>query len=161
MIKKIGVSLYTNDELKSIIENHDVDFVQIPFNVLDNWSQKGELILQAKEKHIDIHVRSIFLQGLFFMDELRIPSFLNPLKPFIIIIKQIAKEEKVTIQELLITYVLSNPNIDKVLFGVDNLNQLKSNLDIFNKSIDSQRIRTKIDSVKVNNNFLLDIRNWK
>jgi len=65
-IKDAGVSIYLNDEFKHVIGLDFVDTIQLPFNLLDNFSKKGELIQLAKSKNKNIHARSIYLQGLFF-----------------------------------------------------------------------------------------------
>jgi uncharacterized protein len=160
-IKELGISIYTNDEIAYCIENFNFDFIQIPYNVFDNWSVKGELILVAKEKKMDVHVRSIFLQGLFYKNKSELPSFLMPFKKSLIELEEIAIAENISIQALLFSYVLYNKHIDKVLFGVDNLSQLKSNISIINSLIFKESIPRSIDQINLENKELLDIRNWK
>nr|HAD51507.1 aldo/keto reductase [Algoriphagus sp.] len=77
--KKLGISLYTNAQMKEIAEKEIFDLVQVPFNVLDNEQQRGEILKELKSKNLEIHTRSVFLQGLFFMKKDRIPLKLNPL----------------------------------------------------------------------------------
>ena len=68
-IKYLGISLYKNEELEDVITNYnDFDFIQIPFNLLDNATKRKSILERAKEKGIQIHTRSVFLQGLFFKE---------------------------------------------------------------------------------------------
>ena len=46
--KKIGVSIYTNDEMLDCINNDAIDVIQLPFNLFDNNNLRGELIREAK-----------------------------------------------------------------------------------------------------------------
>ena len=65
IISKIGVSLYENSEAISVLDNYDLDFIQLPFNLLI-IKVKKKIYLKFIKKKIEIHARSIFLQGLFF-----------------------------------------------------------------------------------------------
>ena len=67
-IKHIGVSVYTNDQIKLLINEDLITVVQLPFNMLDNVLVKGELLDDMKSKGKIVHTRSAFLQGLFFKD---------------------------------------------------------------------------------------------
>jgi aryl-alcohol dehydrogenase-like predicted oxidoreductase len=83
LIKKIGISIYTNDELQYVINDGFIDVIQLPFNLLDNQNIRGNLIDHAKQKEKEIHIRSVYLQGLFFMDKDSLPERLLSLKPYL------------------------------------------------------------------------------
>src|SRR5690606_21908250 len=75
LIEKSGISLYSNNEIEDIIENYsDFDFIQIPFNLFDNESKRKNILEKAKAANIEIHTRSVFLQGLFFKDHKDLPE---------------------------------------------------------------------------------------
>lgn len=158
LIKKIGVSLYTNNEIEEVINNPLFDFIQIPFNLLDNSNKRESVILNAKSKGLEIHVRSIFLQGLFFKPLKSIPIKLKPLVKYIDEINQISLKLNLDINDLAIKYVLSKNYIDKVIFGVDEYRQLKKNISII-KNIKPISIN-KIDTIDVSEGELLNPSNW-
>lgn len=62
LVEKIGVSVYTPEELKQIIDRYVIDIVQLPLNIFDQ--RFVPLMSDLKEKNIEVHARSIFLQGL-------------------------------------------------------------------------------------------------
>ena len=62
--KKIGVSVYSPEELNKIINKYKIDIVQFPMNIFDRRFLKNNYLEKLKKKKIEIHVRSIFLQGL-------------------------------------------------------------------------------------------------
>ncbi|MCA6436352.1 MAG: aldo/keto reductase [Bacteroidetes bacterium] len=129
-IKNIGVSIYTNSEFETALNCDWIDVVQIPYNVLDNWNLKSHLILKAKSKNKLIHNRSIFLQGLLFMNEANIPEKLKPLMGLIHQIRSICLDNSISINELCLAYSFNNKSIDGVMFGVDTKEQLQQNLDL-------------------------------
>lgn len=61
---KIGFSTYTPKQIDFLLNNFDFDLVQLPFNVFDNRLIQGGQLKALKKKKIEIHARSIFLQGL-------------------------------------------------------------------------------------------------
>ena len=58
-----------------------------------------------------------------------------------------------------LNYVCSNANIDGVLFGVDNVSQLKKNISCINVNKFSDLIKN-IDSINVKEEDLLNPANW-
>ena len=76
----IGVSVYTNYEIQSLLNEEFISTLQAPFNLFDNYFQRGEIFLKNSYlfgKTID--VRSVFLQGLFFKKEMEFKKELKPL----------------------------------------------------------------------------------
>ena len=66
-VQKIGYSLYSPEELQFILDNKSpFDLIQVPFNIFDK--KFLPLMKEVHEKGVEIHVRSTFLQGLFFKD---------------------------------------------------------------------------------------------
>ena len=54
LINKIGLSVYNNLEVQSAIDSHLIDVIQLPFNLLDNNFQRGNLIKEAKRRGKEI-----------------------------------------------------------------------------------------------------------
>jgi uncharacterized protein len=160
-INKIGVSVYSNEQFKKAIESDSIDIIQLPYNLLDNYSQRGHLIELAKNAGKELHVRSVFLQGLFFMKEELIPKKIQKLKPYIRQIKELAHVHDFTLPELALAYVLQNKMIDKVLIGVESENQLRHNISLLNKTRSmTNELIAKIESINVKETELLSPVNW-
>tara|TARA_Y100000590_G_scaffold460450_1_gene619758 strand:+ start:4514 stop:5386 length:873 start_codon:yes stop_codon:yes gene_type:complete len=159
LIKNIGISLYSNSEILNIInKKNSFDFIQIPFNLLDNELKRGNAIMQAKKAGIKIHVRSIFLQGLFMKKFSSNNIKLLPLEKYIKRIKKIADNDSIELKDLSIQYCVQKKYIDRILIGVDNQSQLIENIKSFNKKID---VNMKgIDSIDVKEEDLLNPTNW-
>lgn len=160
LFKKIGVSIYSNNEIIELIDNDLIEVVQAPFNLLDNETQKGQLFKELHNKGKIVHTRSSFLQGLFFMKNEIIPKGLNSLIPYLDELKKLSKQYNISIQELSLSYVLNKKYIDGVLFGVDNLNQFNQNIANINPQLPEALINA-IDEINVKDNLLLNPSKWK
>lgn len=160
LIKHIGVSVYTNDQIKVLLSDVAITVVQLPFNLLDNESVRGDLMNQLKHKNKTIHTRSAFLQGLFFKDDIDNNHVSQQLSKELFAIKTIAHDENTTVTNLALSYCLGQENIDQVLIGVDSERQLIENINASNYKIDLETIR-KINAIQVTNTDLLNPSLWK
>ncbi|PKQ64415.1 hypothetical protein BZG02_06270 [Labilibaculum filiforme] len=159
IINKVGVSLYTNEEIEQVIKDDTIDLIQLPFNLLDNSSQRKDVLQKAKLKGFDVHVRSVFLQGLFFKDIEGLNGNLIGLADPLIQLRLICNDSNIKINDLALHYVAQKEYIDKVLIGVENVCQLEVNLNSL-KNIVPKTVLEQIDKIKVSNKFLLNPSNW-
>ncbi len=151
-VKKIGFSLYTPEELQFILDHKSpFDLIQVPFNIFDK--KFLPLMKEVHENGVEIHVRSTFLQGLFFKDRETLPEKLKPMKKYLFQLDEFSKKSGLSISEIALNYNLQNPYIDGVLIGVDNVEQLKMNL----ASVKDTPIDIEID---VKEQELLNPVNW-
>lgn len=151
-VEKIGFSLYTPKELKFILENGSpFDLIQVPFNIFDK--KFLPYMKELHEKGVEIHVRSTFLQGLFFKDRNALPEKLQPMKKYLLQLDEFSQRSGLSISEIALNYNLQNPYIDGVLIGVDNVEQLRMNLNsIKNTPVDIE--------IEVKEQELLNPVNW-
>lgn len=133
-VKNIGVSIYGISEGTAAIESGVVDYIQLPYSVLDQRGIKTGFISDAKKAGIKIFTRSAFLQGLFFMQRERIPDNLKKVNPYLDIINRISDKYNVSLAEMLINFVSYEKNIDYLVFGVDTKEQLLEDINIFSNS---------------------------
>ncbi len=158
-VGQIGVSIYTNEEFETVIDDDAIDAIQIPFNLLDNVRQRGYLLKKAKQKNKTIQVRSVFLQGLFFVDMQQLQDGLLPLKPYLEKIHTVARESKLSMQNLCLQYAVSQPEIDEIIIGVDTKQQLLDNLHSLQMKL-PRHVQQEIDEIDVKETNLLYPFNW-
>ena len=157
LINKIGISLYTNDEIEEVLKNYKfIEIIQIPFNLFDNLNQRETFLKKIKKARIEVHTRSAFLQGLFFKK--KIPDKLSVLQSYKILIDALCKNYFLSISELALNYCLSQSLIDKVLIGVDSEKQLIENINNINK-LDPEII-IRLNNIDVKEKELLNPANW-
>ena len=157
LIQNIGVSLHSNDHIKEVLKNSNINIIQIPFNMLDNAYQREKILSHAAAKGVEVHTRSVFLQGLFFKNLNKIDNKFVDLKNGILKIKKIVSDEE--IGNLALNYAHSKKYIDKVLIGVDNLAQLKQNLKYLN-NFKNKKLLKEVDKIKIKKNKMLNPSNW-
>ena len=78
--KKFGVSIYNFKTLEYILDKNMIDFVQLPYNIFDQRFSSKKLIKKIKEKKVEVHARSIFLQGLLSQKNIKCPKKLIKFK---------------------------------------------------------------------------------
>ncbi len=127
--EKIGFSLYEPEQLEWLLDHYEetpFDLVQIPMNVFD---RRFELYYEKCQKqNIEVHIRSVFLQGLFFRNPESLPTHFYPLKKKLHQLQQYAVDCKIPLAHLLMQAVLHFCPDAKLVLGVDSLNDLKHNL---------------------------------
>lgn len=127
LVKKIGISVYEPSDLEKLNGKYNFDLVQLPFNILDNrwycWLDELE------HKGVEVHVRSIFLQGLLLMPLEQRSSKFGRWRSLLESWDNWLKLNKITPVEACLRYALSFPQISKVIVGVDSKNQLVEILD--------------------------------
>ncbi|MDB4130955.1 aldo/keto reductase [Flavobacteriaceae bacterium] len=159
-IQKMGISLQTNEEFEKILEFDNIDLIQIPFNLLDNSNKRNEILIKAKQKGIEVHTRSVFLQGLIFKN----PSDKNPivksLKSELEILNRIANKSNCSMEELALSYCLHQKNINNIIIGVDSINQLNDNVKAASYNICEDDIKV-INNINVKDLDLLNPSLWK
>lgn len=159
VLRKLGVSIYTKEELGTVSEMREIDIVQTPFNFLDNERQRSNELKAARRSGKEIHARSIFLQGLFLMDENKIPLKLRPLVEPLNAIKKLGKEYGLNINQLALRYALSSEFLDGILIGVESEEQLKMNISAAEGSFPAD-LRSALNAITVTQPDLLDPRKW-
>lgn len=159
LINHIGVSVYTNDQLEYLLDKDDITVVQLPFNLLDNYSVRGDLLEELKLKGKIIHSRSAFLQGLFFKKINDENIIVKKLQSELGILNEIAIHSNCSMEELALSYCLHQKNIDNVIIGVDSVDHLNKNIKASSYKIEEDTIQ-KIDSIKIKDTDLLNPSLW-
>lgn len=136
LVKNIGVSIYEEDDAVYAAGLDAVDYIQIPYSILDQRLEKTDFFKIAKENNKIIFARSAFLQGLFFIPEDTIPEHLSKAKEYFKELDDVLDKYKLTRQQAALLFSCQNKNIDYVVFGVDTIGQLEEDIDIAQKNID-------------------------
>jgi aryl-alcohol dehydrogenase-like predicted oxidoreductase len=79
-VEKIGVSVYSGAEVDEIISRHEIDLIQVPINVFDQRLVASGHLKQLKDLRVEIHARSVFLQGLLLLTPAQLPAKFEKLR---------------------------------------------------------------------------------
>jgi len=158
-IKKIGFSIYNLDDLKKLIKIIKPDIIQVPYNIL-NQDFDNIYVKKLRNKYkIKFYIRSIFLKGLLLNNNINRSNtkFLKKNSYLFDKYYNFLKRHKITKLEACLFFAL-NSNFDKIVIGLDNIQQLNSLIKVLNmKNI------PKIDfsNLKCDKPTLVDLRKWK
>jgi aryl-alcohol dehydrogenase-like predicted oxidoreductase len=156
LVSKIGASVYSVDELERMIEVFPkIDLIQIPGNILNLNLLNSEVVSNLVAGGCEIHVRSIFLQGLLLSNKNQIHDFFKPLAPILEELDYFAAAHSMSRLEILLSAVKFNKNITGAVVGVTSAGELSA---IDKAWRNAQNVDLKIDGYTVAH--LLDPRNW-
>jgi hypothetical protein len=125
MVEKIGVSIYGPDELDALWPHFPLDLVQTPLNIMDRRIARSGWLMRLHEAGTEVHVRSAFLQGLLLMNDDDRPEKFKAWQPLWSKWHRWLEDEALTPLQACLGFVLSQPEIDRVVVGVDSLTQLQ------------------------------------
>lgn len=157
IIKKIGVSVYEVKDIERIAElDFPVDIIQIPINVLNQSIVQNGWLPKLKDKNIEIHARSIFLQGLLLADE---KILNNEQKEVLEKYFHQLRLQNLTKLEGALLYINQIKEIDNVLVGINNLEHLKAIIAAKNR-IQVLENKIEFEQFATSNKSIIDPRLW-
>jgi len=160
LIQRIGLSVYGVDELQIAIEDPDIDLIQLPLNPFDNSTHKKELLREGKNRGKEFHVRSIFLQGLLLKNPNDLTGNLIEFRESLEQFHQIRKRYDLSVLTTCLNYALHHQNVDFVLIGIENAEQLKQNVNAI-LPVFPESLAHELESINVLNRVLLNPGSWK
>lgn len=159
-VKKIGFSLYYPEELEYLLKkNIRFNILQVPYNVFD---QRFSLYFPGlKKRGVEIHARSVFLQGLVFKKNDELPRGFLKIKNRLDKLRFFSMDLKIPISAICLNFAAANSFVDKVIMGIDNIGNLKENLRNLKYKEKIKKIYDELLEFKENDeNIILPI-NWK
>ncbi len=156
VVKRLGVSVYDSQEIDFVLENFDIDVVQIPVSIFDQRIIQSGHLDKLRRAGIEVHARSIFLQGLIFLRPEKLPKKLFHFKPFLKRLNDVSKSCGISKTTLAILFVHSL-DLDRLIVGVNSAAQL---LEIVRSFHAECTIETDFQDLAVNQPHILNPANW-
>lgn len=125
LVDKIGISIYGPNELDALCPHFDFDIIQTPLNILDRRLIATGWAENLHKKGIEIHTRSAFLQGLLLMNKSARPQKFNHWQSLWDEWEKMLEEKELTPLQACLQYALSISQVDRVVVGVNNLEQFQ------------------------------------
>ena len=136
VIEKIGFSIYDPSELDSHYNNYHPDIIQAPYNVIDNRLEASGWLQKLSDDSVEIHARSIFLQGLLLMRQDQRPAYFKKWDKLLCNWDSWLVSENLTALEAALWFALKDNRITNVVVGVDSEEQLQEIIDISEKKLE-------------------------
>ena len=153
LVNKIGFSTYVPEQVDFLLENFDFDIIQLPINVFDNRLIQGGQLKALKDRNIEVHARSVFLQGVLLNFD-SLSGYFSIWKEQFDTYQAMVSDRGLSLLEYALNFVLNIKEIDKVLVGVNREDQLKEIV----QSVHSQK---DISAYPINDINLLNPSLWK
>lgn len=126
LVQKIGTSIYAPAELDDLCRRYEFDVVQAPFNLLDRRLIESGWMSRLANSGVELHVRSIFLQGLLLMPSSDRPAKFNRWQAQWSAYSDWLRSAELTPLQACVRHSMSFPEVTRVIVGVDNSDQLRS-----------------------------------
>jgi aryl-alcohol dehydrogenase-like predicted oxidoreductase len=118
----IGISAYVADDPAVLAQRFLPDVMQVPFSLLDQRLLQDGSLARLKDLGVEVHARSLFLQGLLFMEA--VPEKLCDAAPLLRGVRQHIAAAHATPLAAALGFVLSRPEVDVAVVGATSRNEL-------------------------------------
>jgi aryl-alcohol dehydrogenase-like predicted oxidoreductase len=122
MIHRFGVSIYSPDDLEGIIGTFDIHVVQAPLNVFDR--RILGVTNQLSALNIEVHVRSVFLQGVLIANPKNRPQRFEPWSEHFALFDEWVRSSGVSAMACCLGFALQQPGISKLVIGTTSAESL-------------------------------------
>jgi len=160
LIEKVGFSVYSPDDVEQLLlEQLHFNIIQLPYNIFDRRFER--LLPALKERGVEVHVRSVFLQGLFFRDPATLPPHFDTIRPALATLRSLAASASLPLTALPLAFALSQPLVDVVVIGVDSVANLRQNLNVAERLGDLSPLLPRLAALEQRDNNILLPTRWK
>ncbi len=125
LIEKIGVSVYHPEQLDRLLSEYPFQLAQFPLSILDQRFLGGDRLSRWKGLGLELHARSVFLQGTLLTEADALPDFFHPWTGYWKRLIEWRRSLNVSPVGSCLYPILGIPQIDAVVLGVDGLAHLE------------------------------------
>jgi aryl-alcohol dehydrogenase-like predicted oxidoreductase len=129
LFRAIGISAYAEDDPAALARRFRPSAMQVPVSLLDQRLLVDGTLARLKELGVEIHARSLFLQGLLFLVPSELPPALAAAGPHLEAMRACIARAGATPLSAALGFVLSRPEIDVAVVGVTSVGELDEILD--------------------------------
>lgn len=153
----VGVSVYTSDEIDAILSGFTPDIVQLPYNLCDRRLDDSGHMDELARSNVEIHVRSVFLQGLLLTPPTLLPAYFSPLLPVLERLSADYGDGTIDRMAACLGAVALRPAIDTAVVGVTQPDELRTILEAAEKA---PEIALDPEQFRVDHPGMLDPSTW-
>jgi aryl-alcohol dehydrogenase-like predicted oxidoreductase len=124
LFRGIGISAYAGDDPVSLAQRFRPDVMQLPISLLDQRLIQNGALATIKDLGVELHARSLFLQGLLFLSEDNLPPKLTAAAPHLRNLRAMLREAKVSPLRAALAFVLGRSEVDIGIVGVTTVDEL-------------------------------------
>lgn len=159
MVEKVGFSVYYPEQLEELaLAGVTPDLVQLPYNLFDRRFETW--IDRLAQQGTEVHVRSIFLQGLFFMSPDELPVHLAGAKEALQKLQQICFERAFPIAMMALAFVCRKTSIERAVIGTLSVQELGENLRYPDWVAEIRQLEEQLKGLQIDDEQIIVPSNW-
>jgi aryl-alcohol dehydrogenase-like predicted oxidoreductase len=155
LVGKIGASVYDSAQIDALTSRYPLEALQTPLNVFDQRLLADGGLARVAAKGVEIHTRSVLLQGLLLMSPeaaaTKLPRAVDKLRDW----HAALGEADVTPLAAALGFALQAPNVDRIVIGVHSATHLSECLAALEAAPQLNYARFASDDLD-----LIDPRRW-
>lgn len=157
LVEKIGVSVYTGKQLDFLLSRFDPTLIQVPINIIDQRLIQSGHLQKLKSRNVEIHARSVFLQGLLLMKPAEMPGHFRQFSSELT--KYAGFLAKLGLSPLkgALAFIRNVEQVDVALVGVASRAQLQECIEAVHAG---QTVEADFSEVACHNEMLLNPALW-
>ena len=126
LFQSIGFSAHVEDDPATLARRYNPDIVQLPVSMLDQRLIADGTLDRLAEQGVEVHLRSVFLKGLLFMDLEALPPSLVHAGPRLSRIRRMLAEAGADPLQAALSFALDRPEASAVIVGVASAAELRA-----------------------------------
>ncbi len=126
LVDRIGVSVYASDDPVGLARRFRPDIMQVPASLLDQRLIANGALAEMAEMGVEVHLRSIFLQGLLFLPPDRVPAPLQSASRGLSRVRRMIAEGRSDPLQAALGFALARPEASVVIVGVNTAAELQA-----------------------------------
>ncbi|MGZ8369506.1 MAG: aldo/keto reductase [Caulobacteraceae bacterium] len=126
LVEKIGVSVYPSDDPRGLARRFHPDIIQAPASLLDQRLIADGTLSELAGQGIEVHLRSIFLQGILFLPPDRMPAHLRDASGALSKARRMMAEGRSDPLQAALGWALSRPEASSVIVGVTTAAEIQA-----------------------------------
>jgi len=131
---EVGASVYNPAEAETMMQHDEYTAMQMPMSLFDQKMIHTGVLQKLADRNTLVFVRSVFLQGVFFLDPGKVeePLLKEHAAPHIRALRRLAGEEGVSIAQMAISFVRDTPGVSSLVLGCEKKEQVLENIGLMN-----------------------------
>ena len=159
-VEHIGVSIYSPEKAMQAFETEGISMVQLPASVLDKRLSDAGVFQLSEDTGKQIYIRSIYLQGLLLMNNEDLPADMRFTVSILKRFEKLVREAGISKQSFALEYVKQSYPEAKIVFGVETLEQLKINLNSWERKFPLDLVNRIGEEFGYVNDQILNPSSW-
>lgn len=126
LVERVGVSVFASDDPVGLARRFKPDVIQAPVSLLDQRLIVSGALGEIASMGVEVHLRSIFLQGLLFLPPDRMPVALRGSAGPLSRVRRLIAEGRSDPLQAALWFALSRPEAHHVIVGVASAAELQA-----------------------------------